>query len=66
MPTLRISSGNDCYIAIENGPFMVDDYPLNIVIFHGYVSLREDSLLMFLLKNDRMLVLEVSIHPLSF
>ena len=29
-------------IAIENGPFIVD-LPLNIVIFHSYVSLTEGN-----------------------
>ena len=38
---LEIPSGNDCYISIENGPFLSLVFPLNIVIFHSYVKLPE-------------------------
>ena len=32
-----------CYIAMENGPFIVD-LPIEMVIFHSYVSLPEGIL----------------------
>ena len=39
-----IPSGNDCYIAIENGPVEIVDLPTNsMVIFYSYVSLPEGT-----------------------
>ena len=38
----RIPSGNDCYIAIENGSWSV--FPLNMLILHSYVKLPESNL----------------------
>ena len=39
-----LPSGNDCYIAIENGPVEIVSFLWKMVIFHSYVSLPEGKL----------------------
>ena len=39
-----LPSGNDCYIAIENDPVEIVDFPINHGgSFHSYVSLPEGT-----------------------